>query len=173
MVSKSGTSNVEVRVRTTVDQGKIPEWLGARLRLGAHRAWRLRRDIAVQCCLPDLLPVEVFPEVWRVKGDLVLGAAGAIERDGKLHLAVGLSAPSVVQADDELLRSILLFQFWTCISNMSSLCSSAPLVDPTAWFGPDDTARLKSWVEVRSSGLEVIAGLLAKSLRTVEPPPAD
>ena len=179
MVSKAGTSDVEVRVRSTVDQRKIPEWLGARLRLGAHRAGRLRRAIAVQGGLPDLPAVEVFPEVWRVKGDLVLGQAGAIQRDGE-HPAVLLPAATVVQSDEELLRSVLVVQFYACISSMthsgantSSLSIGAPCGDPSDWFDPKDAARVKGWMGVKSDGLEVIAELLAKSLPTVEPPPDD
>lgn len=180
MVSKSETSDVEVRVRSSVDQRKIPGWLGSRIRLGAHSVGRLRRDIALQGGLPTLPPVQISPEVWRVNGELVLGKVGATEHDGALYLAVVLPAPTVVQSDEELLRSILVVQFYACISSMarsgaktSCLSIRLPLVDPSDWFGPNDTARVKSWLGVVSVGLEVIAGLLSKSLPTVAPPPDD
>ena len=180
MVSKSGTSDVEVRVRSPADQPQVPEWLGSRLRLGAHSVGRLRRDIAAKAGLPTLPPVQIFPEVWRVKGDLVLGQVGAVQRPGERHLAAVIPAATVVQSDEELLRSVLVVQFYTCISSMvhsgannSPLSIRVPCVDPSHWFGPKDAARVKSWMGVRSAGLEVIAELLAKSLPTVEPPPDD
>ena len=180
MVSKSGTSDVEVRIKSTVDQPKIPDWLGARLQLGAHSVRRLRRDVAVRGGLPTLPPVQIAPEVWRANGELVLGKVDATEHDGALHLAVVVPAPTVVQSDEELLRSILVVQFYTCISSMarsgaknSRLSIRLPLVEPSDWFGPNDTARVKSWPGVVSDGLELIAGLLSKSLPTVAPPPDD
>lgn len=180
MVSKSGTSDVEVRVRSAADQPQIPTWLGSRLRLGARSVGRLRRDIALQGGLPTLPPVQIFPEVWRVNGELVLGKVGATKHDGALHLAVVFPAPTVVQSDEELMRSILVVQFYTCISSMarsgaknSCLSTRLPLVEPSDWFGPNDTARVKSWLGIVSDGLEVIAGLLSKSLPTVAPPPDD
>lgn len=185
MVSSSASTDREVPIRTTTDQRQLPAWLRARLRLGARRLERLRRDIAVQARLPTVPPIEIVPEVWRVDGDLVLGCARVVERAGKAHLGALLSAPLVVQSDDDLLRTVLVIQFYECIRRMIAarvrpLGDKAPeevavasLADPTAWFGPEDAARVVSWNGRSNAGLEVVAGLLAKTLPTVDPPPTD
>ncbi len=179
MGSSAATLERTVRIGAATDQRQLPDWLNARLRLGARRAERLRADIAGQAGLPTLPAIEIFPEVWRVNGELVLGRTGVIERDSA-HLGVLLPGPATVQSDDDLLRCILVRQFCDCISRLaraatqtSAVRAPTSLVDPALWFSPDDALRVKSWVGVRIDGLEVLSGLLAKSLPTAEPPPDD
>lgn len=180
MTSSLATTGPHVRIRTTPDQQQLPDWLRARLRLGARRVERLRQDIAAQAGLPTLPPAEIFPEVWRVNGELVLGRTGVVERDGELHLGALLPAASVVQSDDGLLHKVVLLQVWCCLSRMvhaatqdRALHALTAFVDPAVWFGPEDVARLRNWKDHKILGMEVLADLLAKSLPTVAPPPDD
>jgi hypothetical protein len=160
-VSEKGAAEVFID-RHPVRFPSLPRWVKEGLTRGRDRVEHLCDEIAAASPVHWMPPVRILDVGWRSTEGCIYGRATPLRIGAHTYMGVELPATTVIFADDEVLRAILVHEFthnfWYYCQMVQSLArgetgmkftidpensedDASHMVDPKAWFGQGDAER--------------------------------